>query len=365
MVFFNREKDIKRFKAVLSGEPNLIHFVYGPINSGKTALLIKVFDELPSEYRVFYINFRARYISEFQDLLKVLFEVQFSRRRKKAREIVKEFFKAGTKAVERYKGIPIPEKIFDHIFADSRRVDDVFRYLEDIFEETVKAGLRPVLVLDELQLIKEVVNTSGRPVLKGLFNFMVRVTKELHLCHCLCATSDCLFIEEIYFDARLEGRAEYLLVDDLEKEDALRVYKNFGFKEKDLIWDYVGGKIGDMVRLLEKKKQGYNEQEALEHLLTEEKARLTWLLGGLKEENSLLFDEVEEILAYFEANFVMAYDPLKRKALRFLIAENVLFYDPLKGEVRPQGKLLWHAIKNFLGNGGSHVSGNQKDRGGA
>ena len=58
MAFYNREGDIRRVRAVLSGEPNLVYFVYGPINSGKTALLMKVLDELPEEYRVFYINFR-------------------------------------------------------------------------------------------------------------------------------------------------------------------------------------------------------------------------------------------------------------------------------------------------------------------
>ncbi len=29
MPFFDREEDIRRMKAVLSGEPNLVYFVYG------------------------------------------------------------------------------------------------------------------------------------------------------------------------------------------------------------------------------------------------------------------------------------------------------------------------------------------------
>jgi len=49
-------------KAVLSGEPKLVYFVYRPINSGKTSLLMKVFEELHEDYRVFYINFRGRYV---------------------------------------------------------------------------------------------------------------------------------------------------------------------------------------------------------------------------------------------------------------------------------------------------------------
>ena len=66
--FVDREKEKREVKAVLSGRPNLVYFVYGPINSGKTALLMKVFEELPKEYKVFYINFRARHVVEFTDL---------------------------------------------------------------------------------------------------------------------------------------------------------------------------------------------------------------------------------------------------------------------------------------------------------
>ena len=69
MAFYNREKEIKELKAVLSGEPNLVWFVYGPINSGKTALLINVFEDLPEDYIVFYINFRWRNVTNVEDLL--------------------------------------------------------------------------------------------------------------------------------------------------------------------------------------------------------------------------------------------------------------------------------------------------------
>ncbi len=57
--FVNREKELNQIKAILSGRPDLIYFVYDPINSGKTALLMKAFEELPEEYIVFYFNFRG------------------------------------------------------------------------------------------------------------------------------------------------------------------------------------------------------------------------------------------------------------------------------------------------------------------
>jgi AAA+ ATPase superfamily predicted ATPase len=349
--FVDREKEIKELKAVLSGRPNFVYFVYGPINSGKTALLMKVFEELPVDYKVFYINFRARHVGEFTDLLKVLFEVKYGSKRKKIPGIVKEFLKAGAKVVEKFKGIPIPEKVFDYLFVDSRKVEDVFRYLEDIFEEIVRRGYRPIFVLDEMQVIKEIVNKAGRPVLSELFNFAVRMTKETHLCHVLCATSDCLFIDMVYSSARLEGRAEYLLVDDLEREEAFKVYEAFGFEEKEKIWEYIGGKIGDMIKLCERKKRGYSEKETLERMLRDEAAKFEWILDSVEEgeKEGPKVEKIKELLGKFRNKEEIAYREVKGKVLKFLIRENILFYNPLEGTVRPQSRLLWKAIREVIG----------------
>ena len=192
------------------------------------------------------------------------------------------------------KGIPIPERIFDYLFLDSKKADDIFEYMEDMFEEIVEEGFRPVLVFDELQSIKDILNATGKPVLGRLFNFLVGMTKEKHLCHSLCSTSDCLFIEDIYSNARLEGRAKYLLVDDLGKEEAFRTYEAFGFEDSELVWEYIGGKIGDMVSLFEEKKRGYKEQEALDRMLRDEAGRIEWMLD-LVEEGEKVGPGIEEI----------------------------------------------------------------------
>ncbi len=193
------------------------------------------------------------------------------------------------------------------------------------------------------------INATGRPLIHELFNFMVRLTKETHLCHCFCATSDCLFIEDVYSNARLEGRAKYFFVDDLEKKETFRVYEAFGFEDKELVWDYIGGKIGDMVSLFEEKKRGYEEREALERMFKDTKNKLEWIkltklrkredgkglwkfLAIFREAESVLKDEVEDD---FEKLF-------------FWIEENVLFYNPVEGTVRPQSRLLWRAIREVV-----------------
>ncbi len=348
MPFFNREKDIKQMKAILSGEPNLVYFVYGPINSGKTALLMKVFEELPENYRIFYINFRARDVESMEDLIRVMFRVK--EKEKNLSEFLKKVLKAGAKFLETIGGIPISKDVFEILFKKSEKVDDVFAFLEEYFKGVVNLNYRPVLVFDEMQTIRDIMNTRGKSVIARLFNFLVRLTKELHICHCLCATSDCLFIDDIYSNARLEGRAKYILVDDLEKKEAFQVYVSFGFSEKELIWEYIGGKFGDMIRLYEDKKRGLAEKEALNEMFRDERARLRWTIRKIEEgeKKAPPVKEIKEVFKLFKEKEIIEEEKIKGKVLRFLIEENILFYNPLTGTVQPQGRLIWKAIKEII-----------------
>ena len=349
MPFFNREEDIRQMKAVLSGEPNLVYFVYGPINSGKTALLMKVVEELPRNYVIFYVNFRGRDVQTIDDLTRVLFRVKRGKVSEETREFIREVLKSGAKVLYKLKGIPIPENMFEILFRRVDKVEDIFAYLEEYFGEIVEEGYSPVFILDEMQTIKEVINATGRPVIGRLFNFMVRLTKETHLCHCLCATSDCLFIEDVYSNARLEGRAEYILVDDLDREEAFRVYEEFGFEEKELVWEYIGGKFGDMIKLFERKKRGYEEREALERMLKDTKNKLEWLkLTKLRKRED--GKELWEFLAIFREVESILKDEVEDdfEKLFFWIEQNVLFYNPVEGTVRPQSRLLWRVIREVI-----------------
>ncbi|MFQ6121377.1 MAG: ATP-binding protein, partial [Methanosarcinales archaeon] len=86
--FYNREKEIKEIRNLLNAEPTLITFIYGPINSGKTELINKVIKQLPENYRVFYINLRGRFIRDYDDFLKVLFDIEYKERLEKIKEIL-------------------------------------------------------------------------------------------------------------------------------------------------------------------------------------------------------------------------------------------------------------------------------------
>ena len=285
MVFYNREDDIRRMKAVLSGEPNLLYFVYGPINSGKTALLMKVLEELPEEFRVFYINFRGIETRRYEDFIRAMFTVRYEgiwEKIKAKGEIFESVLRFGEEVLKKVNDkFIVPLEMVKAFLKGEDEKGDCFYYLEKLMDHLNSKGYRLVFILDELQMLKEV--KKNGPILHDLFNFLVRMTKETHLCHSLCSTSDCLFIEDIYSNARLEGRAKYILVDDLPKDEAFKLYDGFGFNDKELVWDWIGGKVGDMVRLYEEKKQGYSEEEGLRNMLKDEAGRLSWMLKLIKD----------------------------------------------------------------------------------
>jgi len=54
--FHNREKEIEEITRILKTPPNLITFIYGPINSGKSSLMDEVVKRLSNDYIVFFID---------------------------------------------------------------------------------------------------------------------------------------------------------------------------------------------------------------------------------------------------------------------------------------------------------------------
>ena len=352
MPFYNREDDIRRMKAVLSGDPNLVYFVYGPINSGKTALLMKVLEELPEEYRVFYISFRRVETRRYEDFIEAMFDVREESLWEKVKDradILASGLRFAEQVAKKFNySIVLPSEIIDKFKGVKGNRKDCFKYLEEFMRRLNRAGKRPILVLDELQMLKEI--DKNGPILHDLFNFLVGMTKETHLCHCLCSTSDCLFIEDIYSNARLEGRAKYILVDDLPKDDAFKLYEGFGFNDKDLVWDWIGGKVGDMIRLYEKKKQGYREQEGLKKMLKDEIGRLRDLIEAVEEgeRGEVDINELKDTLKLFKTQDIFNTKEIKRSVRKFLIQENIFFYNPVEGTVSPQGRLIHRAIMELI-----------------
>nr|QNO49772.1 putative ATP-binding protein [Methanosarcinales archaeon ANME-2c ERB4]QNO50124.1 putative ATP-binding protein [Methanosarcinales archaeon ANME-2c ERB4] len=350
--FHDREKETKEIRDILNSEPSLITFVYGPINSGKTALVTHLIKHLPENYVVFYINLRGKFISDYDDFVRALFKLD--REKKEYKEILKSISEVSLKSLK-FAGIPVTEDILDLFFRE-KTYEDVFEFLEDYFTEIAENRV-PVLIVDELQKIGDVrINTY---LIYELFNLFIRLTKELHLCHVFAVTSDSLFIERVYSEAMLDGRCRHLMVDDFDYEATTAFLERYDFtdEEKKMAWDYCGGKPVCLVELINRKLRGSGVKEQCEDILKIRVSQMRDLLDLLDyvKPQVLLEDEkynverehVVEILKDFIDQDIVSFEGY-RPEKHFLIKKNILFLDPKEGLIRPQSRLNLLAIRKVI-----------------
>ena len=343
--FHDREKETKEIMDILNAEPSLITFVYGPINSGKTTTISHLIKELPEDYAPFYINLRGRFITDYEDFLNVLFEIDEG----SGVGNVTEYAKSILKDLGAVSGIPIPINLFEQIFEKKDKSKDMFKYIEQFFVEISKTRT-PILIIDELQVIGDL-KIDGLLIYK-LFNFFIRLTKELHLTHVFAISSDSLFIEDVHSEAMLEGRCRYLLVDDFDSETTMDFLNKYGFsnEEKELTWDYCGGKPVCLVELANAKINKKDvETEAKKFLKIRTSQILSIFdeiaLGKIEYSEKALIDEFKN----FENEELVQYDKVNKEKI-FLVERNVLFIDPTQRTIKPQSRLNLLAVREVVRN---------------
>lgn len=346
--FHNREKELKEVMKILEAEPSLITFIYGPINSGKTTLVSHLIDQLPEEYVVFYINLRGRFISDYRDFIKVLFKIE---KEKNYKEVLKTISEISAETLK-FSGIPVAESVMNALFKE-KSYEDVFEFLEEYFT-TIAKNKTPVLIIDELQVVGDL-KINGLLMYK-LFNFFIRLTKELHLCHVFAVSSDSLFIENVYSEAMLDGRCRYLLVDDFDYETATALLERNGFTDdvKAVAWEYCGGKPVCLMELIYADDRERIAKDMLKTRVTQLKDLLDYLdytkprimIGD--DEYLVEKGDIADILNRFVDTEYIDDEGLNRPAKHFLIKDNILFLDPHTGVIKPQSRLNLLAIREVL-----------------
>ena len=369
MKFFNRENEIKEILHILNKEPDDIYFIYGSMNSGKTTLINHIINEELKEsnkkYAVFYVNFREYDVDSMDNFVEALFEIDENSKSSKMKPYIESFAKGLNNTLNIYYGIKIPEQLLDRLFGEKEKGRLVFKFIRDLFISLNNKGIKPIFILDELQMIKDIAMNGGKPLLKGLFQFLVSLTKERHLAHCLCLTSDSLFAEYVYNKGELRGRAKYLLVDDFDKETSFK-YMDFLAKENNIalsvedkgkIYSYVGGKPKDIKYAVE-ESMFKDLTEILEMMLNDEYWNLNDFLMDMKyiSPKVSIKDTIVEIkkedivnsLKIFKNNYEVSVDEIPKAVYVYLIKENILFLNPRKGTLKPQSFLVWNAIKKVI-----------------
>ena len=355
VTFHDREPEIKEIMDILSMKPRLITFIYGPINSGKTELISHLIEQLPEDYVVFYINLRTKFLASYDDFIESLFEMEMETdvTKRKKKETLAELVSSITKVT----GIPITREFIDYVFKDEKP-KNAFSYIIKLFEEVRNAGKQPVLILDELQKIGDVL-VNG-PLIYELFNFFIDLTKELHLCHVFAVTSDSLFIERVYNEAMLKGRCDYLLVDDFDYERTVDFLDGYGFDEheKEIVWHHVGGKPVSLVKLINAKISEKKIEDVIGSMFMlrtgeiETRLKLVRELGDemmIGDKRCDVHDEkLASALKMFTIHDEVGMNEMDEVSKRYLVKENILFVDPLTKMIKPQSQMDLLAIREVM-----------------
>jgi len=354
--FFDREDEKHEIMSILRVKPQRINFIYGPINSGKTTLITNLIEELPENYVVFYINLRRKSIIKYGDFIRVLFAIEEKGFLKKIKNIFTKVLKhvASTGEKEEYKftEIPVDRGLLETFFKEKSN-EDVFNYLVEYFKNIAKHKT-PVLVIDELQVIGDL-EIDGKLIYK-LFNFFIGLTKELHICHVFTLSYDSLFIERVYNEAMLEGRANYILVDDFDEETAKKFLEKYkiGKEEQELAWNNFGGKPS----LLGKFIFAANKNECIADEILFRKGQIETTLNKVRELNIKItvdedklkvdYENLIKVLKKFEKSETISVKECDEISKAFFVNRNILFVDLKKNIIKSQSIVDLLAIREIL-----------------
>jgi len=339
--FINRKVELGFLKNQIDEEPESILFIHGPKSSGKTTLLYRFFEQIQKEQRldIKFLNLRKKLTGNYKDFIRIFFGIDYSR----SKEDVKEkreynLFKFFKLSVEVLKGLESGEL-------------DPFEIMEKEFLKQNHKGIKPVVIIDELQAIDHIYMNNGkdRQVIIELFNFFVAMTKESHLAHIIIASSDGYFLNTVFTDSRLKKTSKFYKVDFLSKEDVvewlLNLEKYSKIKDYTLtpeeagkIWDMVGGSmweiqdilsdlfekpIDEVLTLYKKKMKGI-----IAHYIGADDKKEKALRLFLKKDRATLRDFVNEGIGKDEVD----------ELLRDMVRNNILYFDPIEAIYYPQGE---------------------------
>ncbi len=344
--FIDREEEIEFFVDWFNEPPQRILFVYGPKSSGKTTVIEYVIEKKllkenkrkkKSKYWVKYLNLREALIASYGSFLDTFFvEVKEKESEKEGRIGINVI---GFKA-------ELLEKV-------KKKQENLFKVFIRKIKEIAEGGARPILIIDEIQKLRDVYMANGngeRELLKEFLNFCVRLTKETHLSHVVILTSNTVFVERIYNDAKMKETSEFKKIDHLEKEKVEEWLKEEGLSDEDvnLVWEYLGGNISRILKMLRYYRKGKDLKKILEKERWLAYTEIDEYLAEFgEEETEFLLKVAKEIVekGYFSISGLKAD---KRRFLQKWAEKEILFYDPLELKITGNSRIYEKGLELLL-----------------
>ena len=336
MKFIDREKEITYLKDHLALEPNSMLFVYGPKSSGKSTLLLRVCEMLnPNEYSINFMDLRRVYISDYKSFQDTFFL-------RDAKNKLKDLAKGITLNAGFFK-IPLDEeKLFSQ---------NPFKVMQNRLEAARKKGITPVLIIDEIQLLKPIKTNSDDYLIDKLFNLFIGLTKVMHVAHVILATSDSYFIEDLYNSSKLANTSEFMLLDHFEKTvlNKWLIEEQFNPDEIENVWNTLGGCPWQIQQVINKRKMGTGVEQTCKQFVNDAYAKLDEFAYGLLPEEKKVFWLITQLIV--EKGFCDKHEieenVLFRILTKKLVALDHWFYHSDRGHVVANSQSVYLAMERL------------------
>jgi AAA+ ATPase superfamily predicted ATPase len=356
VAFINREKELRDLRIFVDKRPSEILFLHGPKSSGKTTLLYKFLEKAGKEQKLDVKFLNLREIStefkddyNYSDFLGMLFKIEDEKE------------ETGTLTAEINVGL---FKINSEI---QRKINqgtvNPFKVMKNEFTGLIGKGIKPVLIIDELQALDKIYMNNGkdRRLIIELFNFFVAMTKESHLAHIIIASSDGYFLNTVYTDSKLKKASKFYRVDYLSRGDVMEWLLNlkkhskindYTLTEEDAgkIWDTVGGSMWEIQDILTELFDN-----PLEEVLAGYKKKIRGIIAyycqfdANKEKVLQVVNEKGRARARDFEKLSIELPELK-EILKDMVVNNILYFDPTEAVYYPQGRSYEWGIRLYLEN---------------
>ncbi len=346
----NRKNEINFFLNWFAGLPKLILWVYGPKSSGKTTLIEYIVENELFEdfwnlkprgnYWVKYMNLREYLISSYDSFIEAFVKPKPIKKRKE--EKIDSIISVGIFRIHASKLDEIRDK-----------KEDLFKVLAGELKVIAKEK-KIVLIIDEIQTLQEIYINGDRELLKEFLNFCVRLTKELHIAHVVILSSNTVFIEKIYNDAKLKKTSNFYMIDHLDYEAVKEWLFDEGLKKDDieLVWDYLGGCIPDIQKMLFEIKNFDTLKEYLDKQAYSAYAQIVdFLARENSEEEEKYFIKISRQIVE-NGKFVITDSlPEKNKFIKVVdkwAEKEIFFFDPETLKITGNSRIYEKGMEKLL-----------------
>ena len=349
--FINRVREINFLKSYFEGLPDRILWIYGPKSTGKTTLIEYVienelFDDFSifksKKYNVKYINFRRKAITNYESFINSFVKP-------KDNDLSSEL-----KLSFNLWGFRIEPALYKKI---KEKKEDIFDIL---LEEFKKQKKKNILIIDEIQKLEDIYIDNEKLLLNEFLNFCVSLTKETHISHVVILSSNTIFVNEIYNNAKLKETSEFYKIDHLPFDEVKKWlsggYNNkykFSEKEINLIWEYLGGNISDIQKLLFNYctlKTFTTLKEYLENEAKLATSEIKMCFYELAKQDIYADDIFKEIAKEIVNNgyAILKNDKKYIEIVEYFCEKEILFFEPSDTNIYPNSQIYAKAMQKIL-----------------